>query len=156
MQLKSEKKEIDGLKFEIIQFPARKSLKLEKRTLTYLAPMLSLLEGFSSLDNNIDMVHVAKSIQNTLLNLDEEALESFIFAMLETTNIYTKNANGQEQILKINNPEIFDYIFIGKNITVYKLLIEVMRVNKFAFFELLAGSGLLIDIFQSAKQKTIT
>ena len=33
----------------------------------------------------------------------------------------------------------FDHLFVGKSIIVYKLLVEIMRINCFAFFELMGG-----------------
>lgn len=148
MQRKTEKREIDSLIFYINQFPARKAIKLEKKTITYLAPMLSILEGMN-LDSDIDFSKIVKGVQEVLTNLNEDALEQYIFEMIENTSVSIFNEKKQEQILKLNseNGQIFDLIFTGKTITVYKLLLEIMKVNKFAFFELLGGGGQKIGIF---------
>jgi hypothetical protein len=147
MELKTIKREIDGLVFYINQFPARKSIKLEKRTITYLAPMLTMLEGFKSLDDDIDFTKIIKGIQEVLTNLDEETLEQFIFDMIEFTSVSMKDANGVAKSISLKEDGIFDSVFIGKTITVYKLLLEIMKVNKFAFFELMGGGGEGIGIF---------
>lgn len=152
MELKTEKREIDGLVFHITQFPARKSIKLEKRTITYLAPMLKMLEGFKSLDDEVDFSAIVCGIQDVLLNLNEDTLEHFIFAMLEYTSIVIKDGNGKEKITKLE-ADIFDIVFIGKNITVYKLILEIMKVNKFAFFALMGGGGDLTGIFSKMMPK---
>lgn len=151
MELKTEKKEIDGLIFYINQFPARKCIKLEKRTLTYIAPMLNMLDGISNLNEEIDFTKIVNGVQQVLQNLEEEALEQFIFDMIEGTSVGIKNANGKETILLLNseNGMTFDTVFRGKNLTVYKLLLEIMKINKFGFFELLGGGGLKIDILSS-------
>jgi len=154
LELKTKTVEIDGMKFHINQFPARKCIKLEKRTITYLAPMLTMLDGFKSLDDEIDFTKIIKGVQEVLMNLEETALEQFIFDLLEYTAVEMKNADGKSVSSSMLTKEtttgqtIFDVVFIGKNITVYKLLFEVMKVNKFAFFELMGGGGLnLTGIF---------
>jgi hypothetical protein len=155
MQLKSEKREIDGLTFYIMQFPARKCIKLEKKTITYLAPMLTMLEGIKSLEDEIDFSKIVIGIQQVLQNLNEDALEQFIFNMIESTSVNIKDDNGVEKsiLLNSNNGLIFDTVFIGKNITVYKLLLEIMKVNKFGFFELMGGGGEITGIFTQMMPK---
>jgi hypothetical protein len=144
MELKTETKIIDGLKFYINQFPARKCIKLEKKTLTYIAPMLNILEGIKSLDSDIDLSKIAKCIQEVLMNISEEALEQFITEMVENTTVEISGESGKKLTLILADMNNFDKVFIGKNMTVYKLLIEIMRVNKFGFFELVGGSGINI------------
>jgi hypothetical protein len=155
MELKTEKREIDGLTFHINQFPARKCIKLEKRTITYLAPMLNMLEGITGLDDEIDFSKIVTGIQDVLLNLNEDTLEQFISDMIASTSVGIKDANGKEKVLLLNSEDglIFDTVFIGKNITVYKLLLEIMKVNKFAFFELMGGGGDLTGIFTKMMPK---
>ena len=151
MELKTIKKEIDNLTFYINQFPARKCLKLEKRTITYLAPMLTMLDGIKSLDDEIDFSKIVKGVQQVLTNIDESALEQFIMDMAEYTSVEIKNTDGKA-ISNTMLRECFDTVFIGKNITVYKLLLEIMKVNKFAFFEFMGGGGLnLTGIFSQMK-----
>jgi len=149
MELKTEKKEIDGLIFYINQFPARKCIKLEKRTLTHIAPMLNMLDGISNMNDEIDFTKIVNGVQQVLQNLEEEALEQFIFEMIGGTSVGIKNANGKETIIMLNseNGQIFDTVFRGKNLTVYKLLLEIMKVNKFGFFEFMGGGGEITGIF---------
>jgi len=141
VDLKTITKEIDGMKFFINQFPARKALRLEKRTITYLAPMLSILEGMKSLDTEIDFSKIINGVQKTLSNIDEIALESFINDMFELTTVEI-NLNGKLTNFILNKNDDFDFVFRGKTLAVYKLLIEVMRANNFLFFELMGGGGL--------------
>ena len=153
MELKTITKEIDGIKFFINQFPARKALRLEKRTVTYLAPMLSILEGLKSLDSEIDFGKIIRGVQETLSNIDESALESFISEMFELVSCEI-NINGKLTNFILNKNDDFDFVFRGKTLTVYKLLIAVMKANNFFFFELMGGGGNLIDIFTKMSQKT--
>ena len=159
MELKTITKELDGLKFNITQFTARKSIKLEKRTLTYLAPMLNILDGAKSLESEIDFSKIVIAVQGVLNNLSEEEWEQYIFEMFENVSCFVKSEK-QEKLLCLNDVSNFDIVFIGKNMTVYKLLLEVMSVNKFAFFELVGGSGMqLTGLFSktnSEQKKSIT
>jgi len=153
VELKTITKEIDEIKFFINQFPARKALRLEKKTITYLAPMLSILEGMKSLDTEIDFSKIIKGVQETLSNIDEIALESFISEMFELTTCEMLAGGKLTNFILYKNDD-FDFVFRGKTLAVYKLLIEVMRANNFFFFELMGGGGNLIDIFSKMSNQT--
>lgn len=149
MELKTEKRKIDDIIFYINQFPARKAIRLEKRTLTFIAPMLKMMDGIKNLDDEVNFDRIANAIQEVLLNVDENSLEQYIFDMIEYTSVGIQE-NGKEQIIKLDsdNGKVFDNVFRCNSLTVYKLLLEIMSVNKFAFFELMGGGGgKIIGIF---------
>lgn len=148
MELRTITREIDGLKFYINQFPARKCIKLEKRTITYLAPMLNMLDGIKDLESDIDFSKIVKAVQEVLLNLDENTFENFIHDMVEYTTVEMKNEDGKSvRAVSLHDDTIFDVVFVGQNKTVFLLLLEIMKVNKFAFFELMGGGGTITGIF---------
>jgi len=130
---------IDGMSFTIQQFPARTCLKLEKRTIAILAPILNMLDNENKkstkkvLDAEVNFPKMAKAIQEILTSLDDISFDSYISDMMK--NVFVIE-NGQPVELTM---ERFDHLFVGKSIVVYKLLVEIMRVNCFAFFELMGG-----------------
>lgn len=131
-------KEIDGLTFQIQQFPAMKALKLEARILKILSPIIDILFNMKSLDQNIDNVPITKAISGVLSNLDDNTLESIFLDMFSSTFVIISNEGiGSKPTLLEKNT--FNLVFVGKIITAYKLLIEVMKENHFAFFELMGG-----------------
>jgi len=141
---------VDGLKFSIQQFTARQALRLEKKTITVLSPVLKVLSDDnvksikknkkSSLDQDIDISKIANVIQEILQNFSDDDFENYVFKMFENVICYEEGSTPTQM-----TSEIFDRIFVGKNITIYKLLIEVMKANKFSFFGLMGG-GLLSKI----------
>lgn len=142
MNLQTITKTIDGVKFLINQAPARKVLKLEKKTVSYLSPLLEVLEGLKDLnmDADIDFSKIVSAVQKTLMGIKEDELEQYIFDMLEYVSV-EKNTSEGTKIYNMNNTEHFDLVFRGSTLTVYKLLLEVMRANNFFFFALLGGGG---------------
>lgn len=156
MSLKTEVRELDGIKFHINQFPARKCKKLEIRTIKILAPLLNILEGVKSLDSDIDMGNITKSIKEILMNVDEDVFDQYMMDMVESTTAEIPNSKDKEQkFFYLKDEKSFDFVFIGKGTTIYKLLVEIMKVNKMFFFELLGGGGLnLTGIFSKVISDT--
>ena len=153
MELKTITKTIDDLKFYINQFPARKSIRLEKKTITFISPMLGMLDDFKSLDKEVDLSKIANSIQKTLSEIDDTEFENYLTEMVEYTSVELKNENDKSVVtLPLSDMKNFDAAFIGRNLTVYKLLVEIMKENKFGFFELVGGKGLnLTGLFKATK-----
>lgn len=147
MLLKSETIILGEYEFQIQPFFAMKALKLEKKTITLITPVLSALLSSSSdnikldslMDTNIDLEKVGLALSRALENLSDNEFESFVLDMLSST--YFKDGSGKPQII---NKEIFNTIFIGNLMYVYRLIIEVMKVNKFSFLALMEdGKGIL-------------
>lgn len=136
---------IEDMKFSIQQFHAMTSLKLEKRTLTLLAPLLNILKGDkkSMLDEEIDMEVLTSSAQEILLNLDDNVFEEYIKDMVAFSFVTLENSATPVQL---NNMQVFNGVFAGKNSVIFKLLFEIMKINKFAFFELVGGGEGIINL----------
>lgn len=139
-------KEIDNIKFKIIKFPARYTIKLEKRTLKYLLPILDLIpKDKEATIENLQSDKFINSVRETLNNLGDDEFEDYIFKMIESTYVEL-NSDSKMIETRLAVKETFDIVFSGKTVILYKLLFEIMKVNSFAFFELVGGSGLKIDL----------
>ena len=109
-------------------------MKIEKKLMEVLIPVMGSLISEDK-KKHIDMAKVSLGIQTGLSSLTEEKFEDVILSSLSSTYAYV---NGKPEIINI---DIFNQVFTGKILTVYKLILEVMKVNKFCFFELLRGGN---------------
>jgi len=155
MELKTITKNIDGVEFLINQFPARQAERLELRTVKYFSPLIEVLEGIKSLDleAEVDFSKIVSAIKNTLVSLNENEVENYITEMVSFTGAKLVS-DGKETIYNLKMDNDYDAVFRGRSLTLYKLLLEIMRANKMFFFELLGGGGNLIGIFQKMMPKT--
>ncbi len=148
---------IDGIKFKIMQFVWKESLRLEKKSLFILAPILDLLgelkgvkETSSLMDLKLD--NLGGILQKALMALDDPF--DYITEMIKLCYYPKKNKNGIQEIL-LDNEQDINECFHGKTITAIKLCIEVMKVNKFAFIEGLGGIGSITGIFKNIISETM-
>jgi len=143
--------EIDGLKFHILQFGGMAGLKLEKRILTLMAPMLKVLDGVKDVsESDMDMKGLADAVQSMLLDLDDSTLERLVSNLVEKTSINFVGMNGEDGgVQSLNKEIIFNDVFAGKNLTIIKLLVEIMKANRFAFFELVGGGTLKTNFLKN-------
>ncbi len=148
------KVEIDGMNFTIQFFPARKGAALDSTTLKILSPLVDMFKGATGLDSDIDFGNVAGAIKEILINLDGNMMDDYITRMVEYT-IVDFNADGAgARPVSLNKADIFDAVFAGKISTIYKLLLQIMKVNNFSFFGLLGGGGFNITgILQKVQGK---
>lgn len=140
---------IDDMDFQLQQLPAMTALKLDKKVIALITPALGGVEKIS-LDTKIDFKLITRGIGDALSSLDDEAFEKLILSLLSTT-VYVSN-DGETPPGIIDKIK-FDQIFGGKLKTVYRLVFEVMKYNKFLPFELGVG-GLEIKKILSSSEKT--
>ena len=143
-------KTIDGMQFNIQQFTFQDSIDLETKTLSILAPGLDMLKSFKGIDEEIDLGDLGSTIQKILFTLKVENPFGYICDMVRNTSF----VNGKENPL-LDNVQTINQVFHGKTLTCMKLLLEIMKVNKFAFIEGLVGKGMNITgILQGITKKS--
>ena len=143
--IKAEEVTIDGERFNIMPFPWDETLELDTTTMSILAPALDMLGNFKGLDEEFDLSGLGGVLQKVLVALKKENLFSYILSMTKNTHWFDKEAPTQ-----LSSKKVLDKAFRGKTMMAIKLLIEIMKVNKFAFIEGVAGSGLnLTSIFKA-------
>jgi len=158
MELKTEIKEIDGVKFLITQSPGRAVIRLDKKTTQLLLPAAkSIMSEFKKVNSylDLDLSSMIGSLEEVLSSMTEDEYEEYVFQMVNDTRAQF-TSEKKLKVVELRNVESFDEVFTGRSpLTVYKLLFEIMKVNRFAFFELVGGSGIsLTGIFQNLKKKT--
>lgn len=156
--IKTIEKEIGGLKFYIQQFAARKGVKLERKTLLLLLPVLNtakssndqedLKKKIKKIDdqNNFKAgLNFIDALKDILQNMSEEDFMKYILEIISDTSVEfvndfsEKNVNSSGKLTNLNDVNIFDNIFAGKYYILYELIFEIMRANNFAFLEVLGG-----------------
>lgn len=142
---------IDENKFVIHQFMVMEAIKLEKKTLQILAPLLNIFKDVKNIDQEVNWGQLASSIQEILANVNDDELEEYIQKMFKNTHVYWKTDGGL-QLISLLQKDIFNAVFIGKTINIYKLLLEIMKANNFAFFELWGGGGFLTGTLTGPKK----
>jgi hypothetical protein len=118
---------IDGMEFQLVPLPILKAARLDKKVISILTPVLGTVK---SLDDEIDLGKV----------IDEE-YEKFIIDLCSTVTCH-KPGQPPVQLMGENINELFK----GALKTLYKLMYEVMKYNKFSPFALMADSGNLTTI----------
>lgn len=133
-------KTIDGMKFNFKPLPAMKAIKLDKKVVTLIMPVLG---GFKelSLDAKVDMEVIAKGLGEALGNITDEDFEKLTLDLLSGV-VYLEEGKAPQEI----DANVVNLIFQGKLMSLYKLMFEVMRYNKFSPFGLVEGGSVMKKI----------
>lgn len=124
---------IDGMKFQLHPLKGLKAVKLDKKVISLLLP---LVEGVSDMDSQIDIGKALNGLSGAISNLEDQEYENFVCDLLSTT-IIMLDKKPPEQI----ESSTIDEAFQGHILTLYKLMMEVMKYNKFTPFVLAGGGG---------------
>ncbi len=127
---------INGIKFQIIPFNARKATNVERKLMCILLPVVApMLNSKGGLDGDIDMSTMGLAFQQAFGSLSDN---EFFDLILETLSSTTAVLKDKAPIL-IENEQAFNEVFTGSTLTIYKLIWEIIKVNKFCFLELMDG-----------------
>ena len=132
MGIETKTRAIDGTKYAVTTFPARRGLKLQVTLVRTLGPALSELmkavpKGVSTknlLNVDVKLEHVAGALATAFSGLSEEEFMALVMRLLESTS-----REGAEI-----TEETFDLDFSGNYMHVYKVLWFVLEVNYGDFF----------------------
>lgn len=123
--IETKEKYIDGHKYTVTQFPARRALTLKTKLVKLVAPSLFTAmsgqkQGASVLDMPLD-----KAINMLVERLDEDHLINLIFELLASTR-----RDGKEL-----NESHFNMVYAGNFGELYKALFFILEVNFGSFFQ---------------------
>lgn len=139
--------EIDKMQFQLNPLKGFTALKLDKKVIGLVLP---IIEGVKDLDTDFDMSKIVSGLTRSLDNMKDDDYEKFILNLLSTVVIILPGQPPQEIDTKIIDDE-----FRGKATTLYKLIFEVMKFNKFTPFALVnvAGKGTMKTLISGALTK---
>lgn len=106
--------------FEIYKASVTKTLLIAKTLGQVLAPVLSKLGGVKSLDDELPTEKIAEAIQAFAATCDDKTYTSLIKDLLSTVKIDNKDVNLERD-------------FADNPFQVFKLLVEVVKVNYISF-----------------------
>jgi len=128
-------KEIDGIKFNIHQMPALQAAVLDRRIICMMASTVGGMLEDGNLDKDLDLKNLLNNLSSGLASLSNEEYEEFIVRMLSNVTAATP---GQAPV-SLASVDGINKVFKQKILTIYKLVIEVMRFNGFSVFGLVEG-----------------
>jgi len=134
---------IDNLKFQISMLDVLEAIVLDKRVTELVLPVMSALlqgkEGEVSPEARVNdpesMARLMDGILNALMKLDSSFMTELTQKLLRCVVTFI-DGKGNVQLTERND---INTVFAGKFLTLYKLLLKVMEVNKFTPFALLAS-----------------
>lgn len=128
---------IDDLRFKIYPMGCMKALLLDRKIISMLVPLIS---GFKDdLEAEVDFKVISEGFQKSLTEMSDAEYKSLVLDLLKDVTIRPKNPKpGEGESLSIDE-SVMNSHFEGKLMTIYKLIIEVMKFNKFTPFEMVAG-----------------
>ena len=132
-----------------------KALILDKRVLSLLAPLLAGLKGVkpdaTEEDVELDFEAISRGLQDALGNFSDTDYEKFVNDLLQYVTVKTNNG-----ALACNDSRAIG-VFSGNLQLIYKLMIEVMRFNKFTPFALVDSGvgirGIVTSLVPQSTQK---
>ncbi|MGD8707098.1 MAG: hypothetical protein PVI88_00255 [Nitrosopumilaceae archaeon] len=137
---------IDGIKFQLYPLNVMTALKLDKKVVSLLLPVLSGVDDFD-LDAEIDLGKAMSAFSTSLANMKDEDFISFVKEMLSTIVV---EVPGQAPT-QIQSESEINTVFKGSIVTIYKLLWEVMKFNNFSPFVVADGGTGMIQTIISRK-----
>lgn len=147
---------IPNVTFTIHLFDVMTALKLERRiNLIFLPAVGGFLGGKDltevlDLDSEIDMKAIFDGFISGLEKMPDNDYENLILNLVSKIQVEMPNKPARQM-----DRGIFNEVFMGNLIGVYKLIFEVMKANRFSFFVLVEMvGGLKTKITDSLKQPT--
>jgi len=133
--IKTEEKEIDGLRFSVTQLPGMRGLRMSVRLGKLLGPALARAAGAATGGlASLDVSKLSGAVDALFEHLTEDEIESVTKALLESCLVTIEGKTGPLM-------PMFDTVMGGKVATVYKLLRFAFEVNFGNFFGGLAALG---------------
>jgi len=129
--LKREEKEIDGLMFTSVQFPAMYGFGLLARLAKSIGPALAALSGLSP---DTDLSDIGPSLRTALVGLDPDEAQKLVLEVLKSTSVLM--TEGRK--IEFTDRAKVDEVFSGRLKTMFKVLGFALQVN---FADFATGNG---------------
>lgn len=134
--------EIDGMSFQLVRLPAMKALRLDKKIVALLIPVIS---GIDNLDAEVDFAKLAGGVSEGLRALDDNDFMALVKDLLAYVTYLPEGGAP----IDLNNEAAINTAFQSGLMPIYKLIIESMRYNKLSPFGFMED-GSLANIIPSS------
>lgn len=138
MAIETKEKAIDGKRVTVTQLPARRALKLQTKLVKLLGSSVAALVSGSkgSMTMELDPTTLAVAMEKLADHLDEEQFAQLVREVLQSTRV-----DNQEL-----NDAVFDLLFAGNFLFMYKVIGFTLQVNYGDFFGEGGIGGLLTKV----------
>ncbi len=137
--LKTEEKEIGGIRFTTTQLPATRGFTLFTRLVKVAGPVVSAL---GSMNPEEDMVRAIGPLADGLKNLNPDEVVDLALSVLVGTQAIMTDESGKTRRYDLSSRENIDRVFNGKLKSMFEVLAFAIRVNFQDFF----GDSSLIPV----------
>ncbi len=125
--LKREEKEIDGLTYTSVQFPAMYGFGLLARLAKSIGPAVAALGNVSP---DTDLGDLGPSLSTALASLDPAEAQQLVVDVLKSTSVYLPDITGTGgRKIEFADKVKIDEAFSGKLKTLFKVLGFALQVN---------------------------
>jgi len=130
--------------YEFILNPMKtlKAMRMDKKVITLLVPVMGSLEGNQNQEQQIDFNVLSEGIGTALESLDDNQFEKFIIEIL--AEVQYKQTGQPVQSMTAT---VIDTKFRGDLLVIYKLIFEVVKFNRFLPFVIAGGGKGISEIF---------
>lgn len=128
--LKQETQTIDGLSFTTTQFPAMRAFTLFSKLVKTIGPAITVLSGANP---ESDVAELAPSIATALKDVDPDAMTILAAEVLSSTSAVMTGPSGAAQV-PLNSVDGINLVFMGRLMTMFKVLAFAVKVNYGDFF----------------------
>lgn len=125
MAQKSETRVFEDMAVTVQQLPATRGVKLSRKLMSVMAPVVGALQGLS-LDKDVGAL--GDAVAKALDQFSEKDLDDLIRTLLETAKVETEGRIAPLMPL-------FDGLFAGRILLVYKVVAFALEVNFADFLE---------------------
>lgn len=148
---------IPNVTFIIHQFDAITALKLERKiNLIFLPAVGGFLGGkdlveIANLESQVNLQAIFDGFISGLEKIPDFEYENLILQLVSKIQVEIPGKPPREM-----NLDVFNEVFKGNLLSVYKLIFEVMKINRFSFFELVdmvGGLGIFKTNFSNQQSK---
>ena len=131
--LKREDKDIDDLKFTVVQFPAMYAFGLLARLLKTIGPVMATLGN----NMNVELSELSGPLREALSALDPEEAQKLVLEILKSTSVIIPDPTGGRKVEFTSSTKI-DEVFSGRLMTMFKVVVFAAQVN---FADFVQGIG---------------
>lgn len=125
--------ELDGRQFKLNPLKGFKAMRLDKKVVSLLLPVL---KGVKDLDSEINIGEALGGFSQALDDMKDSEYEKFVVDLLSCVQYFPE---GKPPI-ELDRTTI-DNEFMGNSLLLYKLMFEVMKYNQFSPFALVSQAG---------------
>ena len=143
--------EIDGLRFYTQPLPALRAMLLDKKVLALLLPALKGLKDLKvDAEADIDLGAITEALSESLSSMKDAEMTRLVIDLLSSTTYQGDKAGEANNEI---TEAIINQIFQGQLLTLYKVMLEVMKYNKFSPFAFLGDGAEILKTLTSSSPK---